>query len=662
MTYLRRLALAAIVVSQLACAADATSGTGDTPKVVSSVTLSATTPTITVGNTLQLIATPREANGTAIPGKPATWTTSAPTIATVSNSGLVTGVSAGSATITATIDGKSAEAAVQVQPVGVASVTVAPLTFTVALGEKRVVAAVVKDAQGNTLADRLVNWSTDDPSVATVNATTGEVTGVSGGTAGITAASEGHTATANVIVSVPVATVEIVKSLDTLEAWDIHAMQAVTRDAQGRLLTGRLITWTVSNTNLATFENANAGLLTGLDRGTVTITATSEGKQATATRVVVIKYRSVAAGSMHACDLASGGIAWCWGLNGAEGRIGAVQLGNESMSSTPVKVPGNLRFKQLVSFGRHSCGLTNAGAAYCWGYNGWGALGANFGGSQSFTPMAVAGGHIFSALTAGSDHACGITAFNGVAYCWGNNDWRQLGTGTSATASAPVAVNSNNAFQAIAAGSAFSCGVTMAGAAYCWGANSIGQVGDGGPINYGNVFVATPQPVSGGRVFRAVAVGNQYACGLTTANQAYCWGSNNGKLGNGAGGNDSSTPVAVSGGFTFATLSVGNGHACAVTLTDEAYCWGSNAYGQLGNAIQNGSTTPVRAGGSLKLVEVAAAGIGTGSAGHTCAISADRLTAYCWGRNDVGQLGNGATAASGVVNPTPSIISGQKPL
>src|SRR4029079_7506975 len=154
----------------------------------------------------------------------------------------------------------------------------------------------------------------------------------------------------------------------------------------------------------------------------------------------------------------------------------------------------NLKLVQLATYGRTTCGLTSEGKAYCWGYNGWGALGGNTNVSQSPTPIAVATNQTFRSITAGSDHACAIT-FDNVAYCWGNNDWRQLGTGTSATASAPVAVAGRNAVASIAGGAVSTCGVALTGAAYCWGANSIGQTGDGKQINYGNVFVSTAQPV-----------------------------------------------------------------------------------------------------------------------------------------------------------------------
>jgi len=70
----------------------------------------------------------------------------------------------------------------------------------------------------------------------------------------------------------------------------------------------------------------------------------------------------------------------------------------------------------------------------------------------------------------------------------------------------------------------------------------------------------------------------------------------------------------------------------------------------------------MRAAGNLTASEVSAAGIGTGSASHTCMITSNRLTVYCFGRNDVGQLGNGATTAATSVNASPVIVVGQKPL
>jgi alpha-tubulin suppressor-like RCC1 family protein len=375
--------------------------------------------------------------------------------------------------------------------------------------------------------------------------------------------------------------------------------------------------------------------------------------------VVVIKYRSVSAGAMHACDIASGGIAWCWGLNGREGRIGLPTLADGLQSSEPVQVPGGHRFVQLSTYGSHTCGLTREGRAYCWGYNGWGHLG-NGTSTTSSTPVAVQGGLTFRQISAGGAHTCGVTTDNR-AYCWGFGQSGELGRGSTASSNVPVAVSGNLSIASITAGSDYTCAVTTSGQGQCWGYSGLGNLGDGGKISFGNTYVTVPQAVVGGQAFRALSASKGMTCGVNTAGSAFCWGANSGRIGNG-GSTETSTPSAVSGGLSFRAVSAGFNHSCGVTNSDEVWCWGANTSGQLGMTIGNGSNVPVRAGGSLAAAEVSAANIATGSASFTCAISADRLTTYCWGRNDVGQLGNGATTTSAAINSTPSIVVGQKPL
>ena len=656
---------ACLVLALAACGADGDSPSspdngGGTPAPVSSVAITPTTATIVIGKTNQLSAVAKDAAGNVLTGRAIAWTTSAAAVATVDANGLVTAVAVGTATVAASSEGKSAQAAITVTVVPVSSVTVTPNAPTVKVGATATLAATLKDEQGNVLNGRSVAWSSSAPTIATIDAASGVVTGVATGTATMTATGEGKTGSTTVTVSAavkPVDQILLAPALDTIEAFSSEMIGRILEDADGNVLTNREIRWTSSNPAVASIDPLT-GMLTGVDRGTVTVTATSEGKTATVTRVVVIKYRSISAGTMHACDIASGGIVWCWGLNGAEGRLGSPVLGETSMSNVPMKLPGDLRFAQLSTYGRHTCGITLDGKAYCWGYNGWGSLGNGSNASQSATPVAVSGNLAFRSISAGADHTCGVTT-NDRAYCWGNNDWRQLGTGTVFSGT-PVLVSNTLSFAKVTAGTGFTCGITTGGATYCWGANSIGQIGDGGKISYGNVFVAAPQQVVGGQTFQSVTLGNQFACAVTTLGQAYCWGGNNSKLGNGPNGVDSSTPVQVSGGQIFQTISAGYGHTCGVTSLFQIYCWGLNGSGQLGANVANGST-PVRAG-AIEAIEVAASGIGTGSGSHSCAIAKNRLTVWCWGRNDTGQLGNGATTAGATANPSPAIVVSQKPL
>jgi alpha-tubulin suppressor-like RCC1 family protein len=124
----------------------------------------------------------------------------------------------------------------------------------------------------------------------------------------------------------------------------------------------------------------------------------------------------------------------------------------------------------------HTCGLTTAGATYCWGKNSNGAMGD--GPFQRLIPEAVPGLPSFAAVSAAYSHTCGLTA-GGTAYCWGDNFNGALGDGTTTSRSTPAFVAGGLSFAAVSAGSDLTCGVTVAGAAFCWGNNESGQLGDG---------------------------------------------------------------------------------------------------------------------------------------------------------------------------------------
>ena len=361
-------------------------------------------------------------------------------------------------------------------------------------------------------------------------------------------------------------------------------------------------------------------------------------------------YSSITTADYFSCDLESGGIAWCWG-----------ELGNNATTTVetkPVKVSTSLRFTSLTAYAHHVCGLTATGDAYCWGRNTDGQLGIGTDDAGTLVPTAVVGGVKFKALSAGSVHTCGISTA-GTGYCWGGNTNAQGGHSTKPFVTSPTAVQGGHTWASISAGTDNTCGVTTAGAGYCWGSDTRGALGNGGAISGSSLdTTAMPVLVAGGHTWKQISVGQFHVCGVTTANAAYCWGFNDFRLGDGDETSTSkSAPVAVLGGYYFKSIDAGRLTTCALTTADQAYCWGANSSGQYGTSAPTDlSRIPVLAAGGQTFSE-----LNTSSDQHTCGISVDRQTVKCFGRNDFGQLGNGATTASTVRNPTPTVVFGQEP-
>ena len=283
-----------------------------------------------------------------------------------------------------------------------------------------------------------------------------------------------------------------------------------------------------------------------------------------------------------------------------------------------VRPPG-LVFTE-VSVGSRPCSVAVGGTAYCW----------------LKSPIAVPGGHAFTALSAGwLRHSCALEL--GRAYCWGENDYGELGSTPVAIRRTPTAVSGGRSFAMVGAGVQFSCGLTTSGAAYCWGRNDYGQLGTGsvnGPTRcIGTACSPIPVAVTGGLVFRSLSVGAHHVCGLVASGAAYCWGVNTlGTLGDGTF-TDRSRPIPVTGGLTFAAISAGSWHTCAVTTDGAVYCWGSDTRGLLGTQVstlercvdnQPCSSRPVRAVEEMTLTAVSAGGY------HTCGSGAGGI-AICWG-------------------------------
>ena len=247
---------------------------------VASVTVTPAVAGILVGATLQLTATPKDSNGTPLTGRTVTWLSSNTAVATVGASGLVTGVAAGSATITATSEGKNGTSAITVTNVPVATVTMTPAVAGILVGATLPLTATPKDSNGTPLTGRTVTWVSSNTAVATVS-TSGLVTGVAAGSATITATSEGKNGTSAITVTtVPVATVTVTPAVAGILVGATVPLTATPKDSLGNSLSGRVVTWASNAPSLASVSAT--GLVTGGAAGVATITATSEGKSGTA--------------------------------------------------------------------------------------------------------------------------------------------------------------------------------------------------------------------------------------------------------------------------------------------------------------------------------------------------------------------------------------------
>lgn len=335
---------------------------------------------------------------------------------------------------------------------------------------------------------------------------------------------------------------------------------------------------------------------------------------------------SIHVGSDHMCGLDADGTAWCWGRSGPWLGTGVQLSGTRTRAGRTRRVVGGLHFRSLTMARSATCGIAESGTALCWGMSP--SVPATLAAqSIAYAPRAVDGELRFRALSAGERHVCGVT-LQSEAYCWGANDLGQLGDGTGDNSLTPVRVANDLEFTMISAGDAHTCALTADGVAYCWGHNLDGEVGVGG-----HDVVPLPARVAGDLRFRSLrASPGGHVCGVTLEGDAFCWGDNaNGELGNGETGENGDTPTAVAGGLEFAAVTVGNSHSCGLTPTGEAYCWGRNENGELGSDTGAGSAVPVPVAGGHRFTSL---DTGPWFGSLTCGLTTDGIT-YCWGRTDV---------------------------
>jgi alpha-tubulin suppressor-like RCC1 family protein len=374
---------------------------------------------------------------------------------------------------------------------------------------------------------------------------------------------------------------------------------------------------------------------------TVTAQATGiETRTATLSLRVEVPFgwAQISAGDLHTCGLTTAGVAYCWGL-GSAGQRGDGTVTQSALA--PVRVLGNHTWTLVTVGNAYTCGLTSAGEAYCWGFQGNGRLGN--GSTDLFTPQTtpvpVVGGHRWSSLSAANTHTCGVTVA-GDAYCWGLSDWLGDGSAIGTNVATPRLVAGGHRWRTVSAGRLHTCGVTTSEEAYCWGFNASGHLGTGTVGVNANI----PRLVVGGHRWASVNPGvTTHTCGVTTSGAGYCWGQPTyGALGIGAvqNSNPIPSPAPVTGGHSWLTITAGEAFSCGMTTTRGGFCWGRGGNGQLGiDPTPDFEIAPrsVAGGHSWSSID--------SGWGYGCGITTSGR-AYCWGANHFGKIGFGLSGTT----------------
>ncbi|MBI2061726.1 MAG: hypothetical protein HYT87_18450, partial [Nitrospirae bacterium] len=421
------------------------------------------------------------------------------------------------------------------------------------------------------------------------------------------------------------------------------AVTSKTNDKTPPTFAGAVVATTISTTAIDVMWNAGSDAVTATGNLVYDICqSTTPGGCATFTPT----YTSAAGVSFHNVTGLTAGTRYYF-VARAKDQAGNADTNSVEKSAT-TQSTGII---QAVSagggtLGGHTCSLMSDGTVRCWGDNDYGQIGDGTTADTS-SPVSVSGltqGATVS-ISGGSTHTCAL-AFDGTAKCWGRNFNAQLGDGTSTDRPTPVAVSTLTSAVMIAAGQGHTCAVLSDGSARCWGANNYGQVGDG-------TLSTRTTPVVVTSLTNAVSISPailSYSCAVISDGTVKCWGYNgSGQLGDGTN-SDKYTPVAVStltGAVSVTTASgAGGGSSCALLSDGMVRCWGYNYHGQLGDGTTVNTTTPVAVSSLTGAVAI------NGGEYYICALTSDG-TVRCWGYNGYGQLGDGTTTNK----PTPVAVS-----
>jgi alpha-tubulin suppressor-like RCC1 family protein len=375
-------------------------------------------------------------------------------------------------------------------------------------------------------------------------------------------------------------------------------------------------------------------------------------------------WKAVAAAPSNTCAIHTDGSLFCWGAGGALGN-GDIGVNNASVPTAVSQNACTDGTATCTASERCAYDTTNGVTCPCKpGFAGMMCANVDECAAQtdtcgahtactdtigSFTCPCQSGyvgdGNVcapaFTRVALGdNDHACGIDV-NQHLFCWGNDQYGQLGVVSAATPNAALQVGAATWLTVDAAGN-YTCGIQTDHTLWCWGANNgTGTIGQPDTT----VSVSTPTQVGVDMDWVEVATGIDHACARKSGGTIWCWGGDAyGALGIG-NGSHVNVPTQVGTDTDWIRIAARWLESCGIRANDSLWCWGENIYGQVGAGGTPISFPQQILGGppggflDVSLHE------------HTCGVAVDG-TVWCWGRNDMGQLGEGDTVA----NPTPTLV------
>lgn len=360
----------------------------------------------------------------------------------------------------------------------------------------------------------------------------------------------------------------------------------------------------------------------------------------------------LALGDTSTCVALSTGIVKCWGDN-TNGQLGD---GTTNASAVPVTVAKITTAKALASGVGHVCALLADSSVWCWGADGHTQVGVTNSNACNCLPSATNAG-----LVAGTTLGIGAGSYISFAvrdklYRWGG--W---GGGGASTNSPTAFTTLPDKAEEAHGGDSHAC-YRAAGTIRCWGLyNANGELGIGNTTSNGPLYdPGAGTPVVAVTTFAQFSAASDGTCGVTTAGDVYCWGSNQwGKLGVPSTSSQTPlcagsrpctpTPIKVDLGANVKAkqVSLGNSTTCALITDGSVKCWGTNTYGEMGTATGAGVVDQPPMATDISDVVLLALG-----GRHACAVLSDKKTLKCWGWNKAGELGYSTSPADNSVVPT----------